>query len=147
MPSPSIFSQRSPRPDSVILVRSKDEQLKEAQQLCESQRREVQSLWKQLTDLELERTADRAELGDLKNEVTRLRAAGNREEADEEHHIALSAMETKFLAAQKEATSAREEVRSLVEQLRQHDEDAQERINSLSSQLDGIRSLLLGGAR
>ncbi|KAK4050465.1 Type II inositol 1,4,5-trisphosphate 5-phosphatase [Microbotryomycetes sp. JL201] len=59
--------------NSVTLVRSSGEQLREAQQLIESQRHDIQTLWKQLTDLEAERTADRQEMMSLRDELRLLR--------------------------------------------------------------------------
>lgn len=71
---------------------------------------------------------------------------------EEEHQIALSSMDSKFRAAQREAQTAREELKALqderfqIEEMRQEeDRETKQRILSLESQLNGIRGLLAGG--
>lgn len=174
----------SPRPESVVLVRTSADQLKEAQALLESQRVEIQKLWKKLTDTELERNAERSHVVALKEQLRAqeeraapvaagpisqssethdesalksLKAehesamASLREEhesalaaAQEKHEVAFSAMQTKFNAAQNEAQSARDQLRTVLEQRRKEAEEAHERTSSLESQLNAIRNLLGG---
>ncbi|ORY80292.1 hypothetical protein BCR35DRAFT_93273 [Leucosporidium creatinivorum] len=165
----------SPRPEDILLVRSSADQLKEAQALVETQRHEIQSLWKQLTDLELERTADRKEMAELRGQLRttadrlhlveqqhgsgtinwdaeRSRMEEERERLEEEHGIAFSAMETKFRAAQREAQTAREELKAVHDERYQiqetrakEDRETKQRIASLETQLNAIRNLLGGG--
>ncbi|GAA5972690.1 hypothetical protein JCM11641_002975 [Rhodosporidiobolus odoratus] len=65
----SLPSSDEPGLAAPALLGSMDDQLLEAQRLSESHRKEVQQLWKRLTDLELERTRERAEMVDLRKEV------------------------------------------------------------------------------
>lgn len=57
-------------------LRSTSAQLREAQQSNESQRREIQTLWKQLADHEASRAADRAETDRLREELVALKSSG-----------------------------------------------------------------------
>lgn len=164
----------SPRPDETLLVRSSADQLKEAQALVETQRHEIQMLWKQLTDLELERTADRKEIAELHAqlrtsagrlhlveqqgtgsndwEADRRQMEEERERLEEEHSVTCSAWEAKFMAAQREAQSAREELKAVhderyqIQEMRdREDRETKQRIASLETQLNAIRNLLGGG--
>ncbi|BGP12482.1 Type II inositol 1,4,5-trisphosphate 5-phosphatase [Rhodosporidiobolus nylandii] len=65
----SLPASDAPGSTPSALLRSKDDQLLDAQKAAESSRKEVQSLWKQLTDLELERTHERSEMAELRREV------------------------------------------------------------------------------
>lgn len=160
----------TPAPDEVVLVRTSADQLKEAQALVETQRLEIQSLWKQLTDLELERTTERTEMEGLRAELRTVKdqlasleeqrgafnGDGEQWEAErahlvEEHQVAMAAMDTKFWASQKETQKARDQLKVLqeeriqAEELRQEDDrETKQRILSLESQLNGIRGLLNG---
>ncbi|GAA6035932.1 hypothetical protein JCM8097_005172 [Rhodosporidiobolus ruineniae] len=65
----SLPASDTPGAAPAALLRSKDDQLLEAQQAAEQHRKEVQALWKQLTDLELERADERKEMHGLRKEV------------------------------------------------------------------------------
>ncbi|PRQ76982.1 hypothetical protein AAT19DRAFT_12400 [Rhodotorula toruloides] len=149
-------SKANPGRASATLLRTVDEQLRETQQLVEKQRQEVQSLWKQLTDLELERTAERAEMIDLRQEVEsfkermtkRLSRSLNEQEKKKletaEHKARDS--EARVRVAQEEARRAREELARLEEKRRKEQADAKSQIEALEAQLGSIRAVLLGGA-
>ncbi|BGP21407.1 rho GTPase-activating protein [Rhodotorula toruloides] len=149
-------SKANPGRASATLLRSVDEQLPETQQLVEKQRQEVQSLWKQLTDLELERTAERAEMIDLRQEVEsfkermtkRLCRSLNEQEKkklETAEHKAKDA-ETRVRMAQEEARRAREDLAQVEEKRRKEQADAKSQIEALEAQLGSIRAVLLGGA-
>ncbi|KAJ8297144.1 Rho GTPase-activating protein 30 [Rhodotorula toruloides] len=149
-------SKANPGRASASLLRTVDEQLRETQQLVEKQRQEVQSLWQQLTDLELERTAERAEMIDLRQEVEsfkermtkRLSRSLNEQEKKKletaEHKARDS--EARVRVAQEEARRAREELARVEEKRRKEQADAKSQIEALEAQLGSIRAVLLGGA-
>ncbi|KAM0793678.1 hypothetical protein ACM66B_001107 [Microbotryomycetes sp. NB124-2] len=156
---------------SVTLVRSSGEQLREAQQLIESQRHDIQTLWKQLTDLEAERTADRNEMLQLRDELRALRqeltasAALARQQQEQkltneddddddkrweaakakmqqQHEVVIASMDAKYQATLKEAASLKEELKRVQQERQREQEDAEHKVKELESQLNGIRSLL-----
>lgn len=149
-------SNPNPGRASAILLRSVDEQLRETQQLVEKQRHEVQSLWKQLTDLELERTAERAEMIDLRQEVEsfkermskRFSRSLNEQEKKKLETAELRARdaEARMQNAQEEARRAQAELAQVEEKRWKEQADAKSQIEALEAQLSSIRAVLLGGA-
>ncbi|GAA5856182.1 hypothetical protein JCM8547_000808 [Rhodosporidiobolus lusitaniae] len=65
----SLPSSAAPGNVPAALLRSTEEQLVSAQAAAEEHRKEVQKLWKNLTELENERVEERRELKELKKEV------------------------------------------------------------------------------
>ncbi|BGP28565.1 Type II inositol 1,4,5-trisphosphate 5-phosphatase [Rhodotorula toruloides] len=149
-------SKANPGRTSATLLRSVDEQLRETQQLVEKQRQEVQSLWKQLTDLELERTAERAEMIDLRQEVESFKERMTKQlsrSLNEQEKKKLETAERKardsearVRVAQEEARRARQELAQVEEKRRKEQADAKSQIEVLEAQLGSIRAVLLGGA-
>ncbi|GAA6046580.1 hypothetical protein JCM3770_006220 [Rhodotorula araucariae] len=138
----------------------------------EQQRNEVQSLWAQLTELELERAAERAEMVDLRQEVESFKARMSKrlsrslndderrrldaaERAEEELRRARADVELvreDAAHAKDEAGRAAAEADRLrvelarVEDLRREEQaDARRQIEALEAQLSSIRAVLVGG--
>ena len=153
----------SPNPDPASLVRSNGEQLREAQRLVDTQRDEIQVLWSQLTELESERSAEHAEIDALRREVEQLRQ--DRVEADNHKQFGAQpdspgladraaeadkweqmyqASQRQLEASQAELAQVHDDVEQAREESARDKKDAQAQIESLTHQLDGIRSLLGG---
>ncbi|BGP44501.1 Type II inositol 1,4,5-trisphosphate 5-phosphatase [Rhodotorula kratochvilovae] len=155
------------------LLRTTDEQLRSAQEQAEQQRKELQGLWAQLTELELERTAERAEMVDLRQEVESFKARmskrlsrslndGERrklETAEERAREAeraqdelrrtredLELLRQDAVHAKEEANRFRDELKHVEELRRKEQADARSQIEALEAQLSSIRAVLLGGA-
>ncbi|KAM0749221.1 Rho GTPase activation protein [Meredithblackwellia eburnea MCA 4105] len=122
---PAAHIALSPGPEA--FVRPAEEQLRESQQVQESQRREIQTLWKQLTDNELARAAERADLEKAREELAEVRKARG----------GVGMME-----ARRTIDTLREQLRQLQEEKEKSEQRAQEEIGSLSRQLEAIRSVL-----
>ncbi|KAM0746838.1 RhoGAP-domain-containing protein [Meredithblackwellia eburnea MCA 4105] len=115
----------SPGPET--FVRPAEEQLRESQQVQESQRREIQTLWKQLTDNELARASERADLVKAREELAEVRKARG----------GVGMMETR-----RTIDGLREELRQLREEKERSEQRAREDIANLTRQLEAIRSVL-----
>ncbi|GJN92168.1 hypothetical protein Rhopal_005198-T1 [Rhodotorula paludigena] len=144
----TLPGQDAPGSAPATLLRSKDEQLREAQQLVEQQRKEVQSLWKQLTDLELERTAERSEMIDLRQEVEsfkermtkRLSRSLNEQERKKLEQAEQRAREADVKAAREADEYAR--TKRDLESLRQEAAHAKDEARRATDELHGVKDEL-----
>ncbi|KDE06906.1 hypothetical protein MVLG_02794 [Microbotryum lychnidis-dioicae p1A1 Lamole] len=125
-------------------------QLDEAKRTIDAQRVEITDLWKQLTDLETQREADRHHLSTLEMQILALRTAGQAKAAPQVDEKQIHAEWEAKLAEQSKAVqeqleASKLEVEEARKELRVQDDECKKQIASLSSQLDAIRSLLLAG--
>ncbi|KAI5481741.1 Rho GTPase-activating protein [Pseudohyphozyma bogoriensis] len=132
-----VYREGEPRPEPV-LVRTKGEMLREAQQIQETQRREIQTLWKQLTDNELARATERSEAESLRQEVAALKAAaGERvKEREAKDEMQIAAMEARCREAKKSMEEAREQLRLALEEKEHKEEEAKGRIAEMQQQME-----------
>ncbi|SCZ91339.1 BZ3500_MvSof-1268-A1-R1_Chr1-2g01344 [Microbotryum saponariae] len=126
------------------------DQLDEAKRTIDAQRVEITDLWKQLTDLETQREADRHHLSTLQMQILELRTAGQAKAASQIDEKQIQAeWEAKLAeqskAAQEQLEASKVELEEARKELRVQDDESRKQIASLSSQLDAIRSLLMAG--
>lgn len=116
----------------------------ESQRVQDAQRREIQTLWKQLTESELSRASERSEIESLRQEVAALKTAGPPTPATSQEKAMILVWEERCREARKGMEEAREDARAAREETSRIERDAEVRVESLRAQLDGIRSLLGG---
>lgn len=161
----SLPSVEAPGLVPAALLRSKDDQLLEAQTLTDKHRKEVQDLWKKLADLEEERANERKEMHGLRKEVDgfkermvkrtsvdrlvleekkKLQDAQQRaKEKEEEVKAARRELEQYKLEAQharEEAAKAREEVGALKTEVRKEQEERRKEQADARSTIEALET-------
>lgn len=151
-PSPPLAHQGEHGPER-ILLRSKDDQLRDAQTVQDAQRKEIQTLWKQLTTFEIERASTRSQLDELRAEIERMKRsslAGNDlgqvrfdvAANDSACRQELAQLKQEHAKVTNALTMARDQLDLAERRHMEEQRKAQAQIVSLTSQLDGIRSVL-----
>lgn len=122
-------------------MRSPAEQLVESQQLQEMQRREIQLLWKQLTENELARASERSELEGVRQELAALKAAAP-SAADA---AKMAELEARCVKAEDEARNTVAKLSRSLEVKENESRVARLELHKVVGQLSAIRSVLGGG--
>jgi hypothetical protein len=161
----SLASVEAPGQVPAVLLRTKDDQLLEAQTLAEKQRKEVQDLWKKLGELEEERAKERKEMNGLREEVEGFkermtkRRSVDRAVLDEKKKLddalrLVKAKEAEAVAARteleqyrleaqhtrEEAARAREEVGALKSEVRKEQELRRKEQDDARSQIEALEA-------
>ena len=128
-------------PSAQPFVRSVEEQLHESQQLQDSQRKEIQTLWKQLADNELARAADLDQLQVLRKEIADMKAAGLGGTSDS---VRMARLKQRCLEAEHTARMTEKNFKASLEVKENESSVARKELQKVAGQLSAIM-VLLGG--
>ncbi|KAL8292463.1 hypothetical protein RQP46_001075 [Phenoliferia psychrophenolica] len=124
-----------------LFARSASSELRESQQLQETQRREIQTLWKQLEDHEAARAQDKVETDRLREELVQLKSSGISGTGDTAR---MARLEQRCLEAEHSARMTEQSFKASLEVKENESRVARQELAKVASQLSAIR-VVLGG--